>query len=214
MELYPDARFLQIIRDPRAVVASTLKVGRRAQRKGTQTQLYTRNLLASAEYFKTCYTKGNDFSLHNKDRILTIKYEALVKHPKELTHQICDFLNLPWDLRMLRPDEHEHAGEKAITNDIWYTQEEYRRAPTVNEINKWKNQLNFSQKATLFYLFRDYNILRNLGYQLHRELGSPIANKALFGFGRLLYVVFKLQKIIQNRFQKALKYFLPAADKT
>lgn len=213
MELYPDARFLQIIRDPRAVVASLMKVGRRAQKKGIQTQLYTRHLLTAAGFLKTCYDKGNDFRSQSEDRVLTIKYETLVQHPKETTHRICDFLNLPWNPKMLQPEQHEHAGEKAITNDIWYTSEEYNRSPVDEEIEKWKHELSFSQKAILFYLFRDYEALKELGHPL-TETGSPIADLMFFEYGRLACWVLRLFRILQLQIEKLLRSFSRLANRT
>ena len=106
---------------------------------------------------------------------MTIKYEELVQHPKEVTHRICNFLIFPGIPDMLQPEKQDHAGEKAITNNIWYTREEYKRSPTDNEIEKWKRQLNFNQKAALFYLFRIIRTLKELGHPLPKT-NSPIVD--------------------------------------
>ena len=89
-ELYPDALFIQLLRDPRAVVASMLKVGRRARKKGIQTQGFTRSIAEAASYLSKCYADGMAFQSRNDAKLLTIKYEDLVKNPEALTHRICD----------------------------------------------------------------------------------------------------------------------------
>ena len=113
-ELYPDAYFIQLLRDPRAIVASMLKVGRRARKKGIQTQGYTRSIAEAASYLSKCYAYGMAFQSRKNAKLLTIKYEDLVKNPEALTRRICEFLDLPWDSRMLRPDQYEHAGKKRL----------------------------------------------------------------------------------------------------
>lgn len=200
-ELFPDAVFLQIVRDPRAVVSSMLKVGRRAREKGVQTQPFTRNIIDAASYLKVCYSKGVEFQSRNHERLLTIKYEDLVTHPGRLTRQVCNFLNLPWDAEMLRPDKHEHTGEEAITNDIWYNSKEYKRQPSKTEIGKWKKKLSFTQKTILFYLFRDFKPLKSYGYPLDKEWGNSAASKFFFGAGCIFYIFLKMVKKIKAVWQ-------------
>jgi hypothetical protein len=200
--LYPDAFFIQILRDPRAVVASMLKVGRRARKKGIQTQLFTRNTIHAVKFLKNCYAEGMAFQSGNDSRLLTIKYEDLVKNPEALTNRICDFLGLPWDSRMLRPDKYEHSGEDAITNDIWYSKEEYKRRPTGAAIEKWKNDLSFAQRSLLYYAFRNNQPLRTHGYQLDSEFSSSTASSLTFFIGRIVSVGLKLKIKIQNRLKR------------
>jgi hypothetical protein len=200
--MYPDAFFIHILRDPRAVVASMLKVGRRARKKGIQTQSFTRNTIHAANFLKKCYAEGAAFQSGNDSRLLTIKYEDLVKNPEALTHRICTFLELSWDSRMLRPDKYEHSGEEAITNDIWYSKEEYKRRPTGAAIDKWKNDLSFAQRSLLYYFFRSNQTLRSHGYQLESEFSSSIVSDLTCIIGRIIFVSLKLKMKIQNQLKR------------
>lgn len=204
-ELYPEAYFIQIVRDPRAVAASMLKVGRRGTIKGMRTQPFTRKISHAADYLRMCYAKGLEFqSLHQK-RILTIRYEDLVTRAEDLTRQICAFLGLAWDERMLRPEKQEHSGEKAISNDVWYKKEEYKRPPTDAEIEKWRNNLSLVQKAVILYRFRGYHPLTVNGYQLDKEFKAPLVGHFYYAVGWMGYTCQKLQEKFKNRFINPVK---------
>ena len=204
-ELYPDALFIQLLRDPRAVVASMLKVGRRAQKKRIQTQGFTRSIAEAASYLSKCYVDGMAFQSRNDAKLLTIRYEDLVKDPEALTHRICTFLDLPWDSRMLRPDKYEHAGEKAITNDVWYSQEEYKRRPSDDAVDKWRDNISFAQQAILYYYFRGNQALKANGYQLEKDFTSSLTGKAFYWVGCVLYALLKFKTKIKNQLKPLIR---------
>ena len=106
---------------------------------------------------------------------------------------------------MLRPDKYEHAGEKAITNDIWYSQGEYKRPPTDNAVDKWKDSLSFAQQAILYYYFRGNQLLESNGYQLDKELSSSLSGNSFYWIGCIFYVFLKLKMKVQNRFKPLTK---------
>ncbi|MFO7713623.1 sulfotransferase family protein [Desulfosarcina sp.] len=198
-DLYPDARFIQIVRDPRAVVASMLKVGRRARQKGIQTQAFTRSLVDAVHYVSACYADGMTFQPRGASTFLTVSYEDLVRDPGGLTRRICAFLDLPWDPKMLRPDQVEHAGEKAITNDVWYSQEEYKRRPTDNAVDKWKDSLSFAQQAILYYCFSGNQPVRANGYRLEKEFSSSLTGTPFYWVGCVLYAFLRMKTKIINQ---------------
>ena len=206
-ELYPEAYFIQIVRDPRAVIASMLKVGQRAKRMGQRTQPFTRNLIDAVAYLKRCYQKGLDFQSGNDRKLLTIHYEELVNDPERLTRRITEFLKLPWDEGMLRPDKFSHAGEKAITNDIWYTKETYNRRPTRDEVDKWKKDLTIIQQVVIYFCFRNNTALTGLGYRLDRTFGSRVAERLAWFAGGIFYSVHRVKSKIGSYISKPVSGF-------
>jgi protein-tyrosine sulfotransferase len=130
--LFPQARAIHVVRDPRAVVASMLEVGRRAERQGVKLQPFTRYVGAAVRYVKECYEAGARAAELAPGRVLTVAYERLVASPEKETRRICDFLGLPWDEAMLRPGEHQHIGLAPITegnDNLWYDRASYQRNP-------------------------------------------------------------------------------------
>lgn len=123
IELFPKARFMLVVRDPRAIVSSMLEVGAKARAKGLKPPFFTKNLSAAISYTRDCIERGFKAVEAAPERVYTVVYERLVREPKEETQAICDFLQIAWEPTMIRPASKKHAGEKAITifsNEIWY----------------------------------------------------------------------------------------------
>jgi hypothetical protein len=168
MELFPTSRYIHVVRDPRAIVASMLQVGKRAKHsKEAKTQLFTYSATAAINYIKRCFDIGFEVSRNSPDKVLTVVYEKLVIDPVSETKKICKFLDLDWSHDMIFPDKKNHLGEEAITHtEIWYDKDSYKRAPISSEIYKWKKQLNVIQKAIIFFSFFNYQELAELGYNI------------------------------------------------
>ena len=58
IDLFPEAHFIQVIRDPRAIVSSMQQVKKRAIDKGVKPPYFTANLSASIAYVKKCFDAG------------------------------------------------------------------------------------------------------------------------------------------------------------
>ena len=169
-ELYPGARFINVVRDPRAIVASLLQVYTRARNKGvTVYPEYTTNTSAAIRYTRNCLNAGFAASNRFPDRVYTLSYENLVRDPETETKNLCKFLGIEWTIEMLRPSTKEHLGEKPITansGEIWYDKKNYYRDPDLTSIEKWKKTLSVVQQAMVTRAFKDSKDLIQLGYNL------------------------------------------------
>ena len=58
MELFPQAMFIHIIRDPRAIIAPMIRVGIRNKEKGWKTQDFTTDVSAAISHVKKCFRAG------------------------------------------------------------------------------------------------------------------------------------------------------------
>ncbi len=84
VELFPDAQFVNVIRDPRACVASMNRVGWSWGGVESATEIWQR-AIASAAVWRRKFPA---------DRFLDVHYEKLVTEPKESLQRICGFLGL------------------------------------------------------------------------------------------------------------------------
>ena len=109
IELFPKARFIFVVRDPRAVVSSLLEVGARARTKGRKPPFFTKNLAAAVAYTWDCIEKGFKAVEAAPERVYMVVYERLVREPQEVTKALCDFLQIAWEPSMLRPASKKHA---------------------------------------------------------------------------------------------------------
>jgi len=172
ISLFPGARFIHVVRDPRAIIASQLQVGKRAKQRGWNTQDFTHSISAAVDYVHQCFKTGFASSEIAPQRVIEVVYERLVANPEYETKRICEFLKVEWSSRMLRPGELKHPGEKAITNNVWYDTKSYNRDPEPNEIDKWKSQLSLMQKFMIVGNFSGNKDLLRLGVDLSNSHSS------------------------------------------
>jgi protein-tyrosine sulfotransferase len=94
-KLYPNAKFIWLVRDPRAVVFSLLGL----YREGL-------NMANAKKYFITWqqYNKKvkRDCDSVGSSRCIMVKYEDLILAPKETIGKVASFLNLEWTDDFLR----------------------------------------------------------------------------------------------------------------
>jgi len=183
--LFPKARFLFVVRDPRAVVASLLAVGARARAKKLRPPYFTKDLTAAMSYTRTCLERGFTAVDAAPERVYTMVYERLVRAPQQETQAICAFLGLAWEPAMLQPASKVHAGEKAATiysNELWYNANTFNRDPAADCVDGWRRQLPPLDQVTIARWFRSSRGLRALGYDFSVASYPPATR--LFGAGR------------------------------
>lgn len=109
LALFPDARVVHIIRDPRDVVASSLET--------PWTPGSSRQIARSWRDFTTrCLRAG---LRAGPRRYLAVRYEDLVGDPESLLRRICHFVGEDFDLAMLDPDERRRAGTVVAVAAPW-----------------------------------------------------------------------------------------------
>jgi hypothetical protein len=152
LRIWPDARFIHIVRDGRDVARSRVELGWAGNMyTGVQTWIDAEQL----------WEKVRDEV--PASRRIELKYEDLVTDaPGELT-RICDFLDLAYDPQMLRYDEHSTYS-----------------APDPNLIGQWRRKLS-SMEVRLAET-RIAGMLVERGYELsgHKPLKlGPFGEKLL-----------------------------------
>lgn len=181
MDLYPRARFVNVVRDPRAVIALMLRVGARAKRKGVRLQPFTRDVGAAIRYMQQSHSAGDAAALADPERVLTVRYEDLVTAPATETRRMSAFLGVSWHERMLRPGQAAHIGEAAITtqNDcLWYSQEEYRRDLGTQSLDTWRSSLGTHHKGIITLAFARFEPTARLGHRLSATDLTPAERAA------------------------------------
>jgi len=101
IELFPDAKFIHIHRDPRDVI---LSMSQRPWAKNTST-------FAKAHRCLNAYQRTQN--LQRRDgcrRIIDVSYERLVTEPENELRRVCDFLDEQFDAAMLRYHERDETG--------------------------------------------------------------------------------------------------------
>lgn len=130
---FPNAKFIIILRDPRAVIASQCA----AQPAYKSTLLsYIRGIrkLMSLAYI---YLNNPIF----KNRILVIKYEFLIQKPKIAAKTLCKFLGLKFENKMINPKYHFDSDKKSLRNGV-SSFEKFATGYKAKRANRWKKVID------------------------------------------------------------------------
>lgn len=97
---FPEGRFLIILRDPRAVIASNLHVSNSSERGHIASYARCiRKQMACALYYQTLPVFRN--------RLVLLRYEDLIRDPEGKCKELCRFLEIPFHPDML--DTHKYV---------------------------------------------------------------------------------------------------------
>lgn len=149
---FPDAKLVAVLRDPRGIVASLLRVGQRGAQRGQPVSLRTASffeaICATSDYLAPTLAARMELGA----RIHTVRYEDLVSDPEGEMRRLSAHLELPFTAAMLQPSAVTHLGEKAITvksGEVWYSSDEYNRDPDPSGADRWRTDLSPLRQAVI-----------------------------------------------------------------
>jgi hypothetical protein len=126
--LFPEARFVHIIRDGRDVALSY-----------ATTEWGPQTVEESAVRWRRSVQRGRrDGQRLGPGRYREVRYEALVAEPESELRILCGFLRLDWDDAMLR--YHEHAGD-VITATRFPDAHQRLRLPPTPGLRDWRRDM-------------------------------------------------------------------------
>jgi len=130
---FPDACFLNIVRDPRDVVSSRLKMPTAAHQSVHQ----------FAEDWLQCIRSAEDFAARHPQKIHTIRYEDLVQNPEKELQDICSFSDLTYTPAMLSAFAGNFDSCTLPGHEPW--KDEIRTGAILNRSGVWKERISSSQ---------------------------------------------------------------------
>jgi Sulfotransferase family len=168
--LLPEARFIHLIRDGRDVALSLRTMWFAPSRRVDALAGFWARELQRAR------RQGKRLKYYTE-----IRYEALIRNPEQVLREICQFLELEFDPRMLSYHENaaarlgEHEGRTTSNGTVWLTkaqrqsqQWQTRQPVDVSRIERWRTEFDIAD-AVAFE--------RVAGGLLH-ELGYPPATRS------------------------------------
>ena len=141
---YPDAKFIVILRDPRASISSNLLVK-------------NKNMVAHVASFARAWRKNVAYSLYLrnqpefKDRLHLVSYEKLVSDPEVEARKICDFLEVEYTEDMLDTNKYIDYA----TGAVWKGNSSYEsetKGISPHRIDRWKAALPKNALAAIEYI--------------------------------------------------------------
>lgn len=132
---YPHAKFVHVLRDPRAVVNSLMR-----------SNVHSSNVYYGAKRWLKDVSAGRALKAAYPDDVLEITYEALVREPETTLHTVCDFLGLPYDSAMLDYHRADHAAYTGYHGQI---HARLHQPPDPNRIEAWRQVLSAADIALI-----------------------------------------------------------------
>ena len=153
---YPSARFLFMLRDPRAVVNSYIS-----------RPFNVANCFHGAQLWSKEVRVQRQFREHHSERCLLVRYESLLQEKESTLQKVCDFAGLEFQESMncyfaKSPKTRVHSGTENITRDV---------DPALSQ--KWRHELSHRQVQVIESVARQ-EIIAN-GYEStlsSRSIGS------------------------------------------
>lgn len=149
LEWFPNARFIIMQRDPRAVVASKLgtpwvkdRITPTSLRQGVFTKSRWHELLKGADDWSNIF--GTIVPKWEKDhRIYVVSYEELCHNPDIVARTICNFLGEKYETAMLtdRKDDREMIQKETVPSKRYNHHQKTLKPISTDTLNKWKKNL-------------------------------------------------------------------------
>lgn len=170
-QLFPNAQFIHLYRDPRDVVASYLE-----QYWGARG-----SLIGCARMIWNAYRHADRLAERvGPRRFCTVKYEALVEDPGRELARLCEFLGEDYDPAMLRYRDREEIGYVEVEED-WKGMT--RQPLTTTRIGRYERRLTPRQIWTVDHVLGSW--LTRYGYERHSPDPGPIQWRCGYWAGRL-----------------------------
>lgn len=158
LELLPQMRFLNVVRDPRAQVASI----NRAIIHDFDTVLNVRTWLAA-------YQAADRLLTEHPDKVLTIRYEDFLTDQQMALRQVCDFFGIAFMPQMLDIRGSAEAAQIAQRSALWSSN---HFPPIIAHADKFKQQLSMREIEIIETACRPY--MERYGYTLLTDANLPV----------------------------------------
>jgi len=143
---FPDARFVHVVRDPRGVAASLLRV-----------DFGPTTALGAAMLWKSSVLDGILAESLYPDCIHRVKYEDLVQRPESTVSQLCESLGLN-----VEPDWQPKGRD--INPGLQQHELLLQETPVTSRLEAWRDELSPNQIADIEYIAG--SAMKMLGYEL------------------------------------------------
>ncbi|XP_047740975.1 protein-tyrosine sulfotransferase [Hyalella azteca] len=165
-QLFPNAKFIFMIRDGRATVHSI--ISRKVTITGFDLSSYKQCL---QRWNSAVQTMNQQCEELGPERCLAVHYEQLVLHPRSTMEAVLEFFDLPWDENVMHHEEHINKPGGVSLSKVERSSDQVVKPVNLDGLTKWVGQIPedvISEMASIAPM------LATLGY-------DPYANPPNYG---------------------------------
>lgn len=168
VRLYPDARFIHIIRDPRDAIPSYMKV-----LPNLTTNWLPYYISEWMRVMKSLEEAANEEQVH------VIRYEDLTSDSERVLQSVCSFLDLDYEGSMLTDFQKEYRHNVLASETDW--KYKVKSGEIINEEGRWRTTLH-PGRAWLISVYTDHYLKM---YYYSRFPSAKIWDKVLVVIGEM-----------------------------
>jgi len=169
MRLMPDMRFLNVVRDPRAQIASMNKA-----------IIHDFDTLLNARTWVEAHRAADLLIEHYPERVMTIRYEDFLHDQEATLRKVCGFFGIDYLPQMLDVSRSAEAKQISQMSALWSSN---CFAPIPANIDKYKAQLSIEEIAVIETLTARQ--MRRYGYEFATQASVEIDPSAFDAARRL-----------------------------
>ncbi|KAG7202057.1 hypothetical protein KM043_004735 [Ampulex compressa] len=132
LELFPNAKFIFMIRDGRATVHSIIY--RKVTITGFDLSSYRQSLIRWNHAISVMYGQCKEMG---SDRCLMVPYEQLVLHPRQWMMKILSFLDVPWNDSVMHHEEFIDKPGGVPLSKVERSSDQVIKPVNLEALNKW-----------------------------------------------------------------------------
>lgn len=166
LKLFPNMKFLNVVRDPRAQIASMNKA-----------IIHDFDSILNAITWVNACSKAKEIMDKYPDKVLTIRFEDFISHEAEVMNKICDFFEIKYSDMMLDIDHSDEAKSISTRSALWVSNSS---APIAANVDKFKKSLTDNEINAIETITGGY--MDHYGYERitkgNANVGSVAIKKA------------------------------------
>jgi len=184
LNMFPDAKVIHVLRDPRSVTASYKKMTNEPGYTYLDAAFNTVHAIDSIERYQA------EFGI---DRVMLIRSEDVAADPRAAVDRICGFLGIEYSPRMLDPDRHGR-----IIGEEWQGNTSFRGVVTgfPPASTRWRDFMTPAE--TMFVELVTQPHLAGHGYQADPHFPSKADWDEIYGFLEDPFIRQRFQTLLQT----------------
>jgi hypothetical protein len=163
MEILPDFLFLNVVRDPRAQVASM-----------NRAIIHDFDSMLNAFTWDRAYRAARALAARHPERVLTIRYEDFLADPEVILRQVCTFMGIEFLPEMLDIVASSEARQLSTMSALWSSN---ASKPILANKDKFRQQLSAQEIETIETITADN--MRHYGYEFMTAAASAPPDAAM-----------------------------------
>jgi len=152
--IFPEARFIHIVRDGRAVCASIRPL-----------EWGPNNAYTASRHWAERLQQALIVESAEADNCYRVRYEDLITHPEKTLRQLCEFIEFPFDKAMI------NGGGLAVPEFTRTQHNLVGQAPKAEKSNQWRKKMSQQDLRDFESYPLSHLLLEKMGYQ--NEFSHP-----------------------------------------